>query len=150
MDHALAMPTPHTPHPGAWPARACRRGKGAEWMVYGSAMMLMGFVLAPADTSAGTDGRSWAVESELARARDAIELFRRATEAGAYPDLCVTGWAPLIEAGYLAGEPVNPITGRSGVGREAKAGYGWHYDATTGALGACYFDEGAGRMTEAP
>ncbi len=39
----------------------------------------------------------------------------------------------------------------STAGTAGAAGFGWHYDRTTGTFGACYFDEdannGAGALT---
>ncbi len=127
-------------------ARVVRRGfTRLEVAVVAAAFGGLGFALAPQLSKAEEDPRFASVTEELSEARLALERWRE--RRGEYPDLCAKGWGPLVEAGLLEREPINPLNDRSLVGDRAASGSGWHYDRSTGALGACYFDEITERVT---
>jgi hypothetical protein len=126
--------------------RTSRRGfTRLEVAVIAAAFGGLGIALAPQMSKAEEDPRARSVSEVLSEARLAVERWRE--RRGEYPDLCQKGWSPLVEGGFLDQEPTNPLNGRSQIGGRAGSGAGWHYDRSTGALGACYFDELTERVT---
>jgi hypothetical protein len=87
------------------------------------------------------------VDTMLQTLNNQLELFKVRT--GHYPDLIAHGWDELIKGGYIKTAPVNPVNGRSEIcaGLRGKANFGWTWNATTGTLGACYYDEKALALT---
>lgn len=110
----------------------------------------LGAVLMPQLSSAGEDRRIGELQRSLESLQQSIDLYRARDASGRYPDLLGSGWKPLIERGFLERAPENPLNGHSDVSRVASPGHGWHFDPQTGRLGACYFDEPSGTITERP
>jgi hypothetical protein len=96
----------------------------------------------PANTEADQHDRQQAVlRATLKSLMNQVELYKART--GHYPDLIANGWDELIKGGYIKQAPVNPVNGHTEIcaGLRGKANYGWTWNATTGTLGACYYDE---------
>lgn len=81
------------------------------------------------------------IRAQLKGLTNQLELFKART--GRYPDLIANGWNELIEGGYIKKAPLNPINKSSLVcpGLRGKPSFGWTWNASTGELGATYFDE---------
>lgn len=87
------------------------------------------------------------IQVQLDTLNNQLELYKAVNKR--YPDLVANGWKELIDAGYVKSAPVNPTNGRSEIcaGSTDRAGFGWHWDAKSGVLGACGFDEHRGAVT---
>jgi general secretion pathway protein G len=116
---------------------------------------ILAAIVVPQFTNATQDAQTGNIRAQLKSLQNQIELFKaRNTVDGLYPDLpegtagdvC---WAAMISGQYIKKEPKNPFNGQSGVkaGAAGAATYGWHYDRTTGTLGACYYDEDTDALT---
>ena len=102
---------------------------------------ILAAIVVPQFTNATQDAQGGNILTQLDTIQNQLELYK--ARNGVYPDI-VTSWADLLPPnGYLKPAPKNPVNGSSTVtaGAAGAAGFGWHWDAATGTLGACYFDE---------
>lgn len=91
------------------------------------------------------DDRHDVLALECARLQDAIWLYTERVGGSQNYDAFAEGWTPLVRAGYLATEPVNPVTGSSSIVRHASASGGWRFDPITRRVEACIVNPGTGR-----
>lgn len=121
----------------------------AELLIPVLALGVLGFLGSPHLTRAGDDRMD-----DLARIvphlQDSINLYRERANGDARYDPIADGWKPLVDAGYLSAEPVNPITGSARISRQLSASAGWRYDPITGQLGACAVDPESGTIRLVP
>jgi len=87
---------------------------------------ILAAVVIPQFTNAADDANSSSVRTQLQTLRSQIELYRIENQ-GSDPNFSGTGWADLINGGYLPAPPKNPITGTSTFG--TSAGDGWRFGA---------------------
>jgi type II secretion system protein G len=87
---------------------------------------ILAAVVIPQFTNAADDANNAGVRTQLQTLRSQVELYR-AENGGATPALATTGWADLINGGYLPGPPKNPMNGESAFG--STAADGWRYSA---------------------
>lgn len=108
---------------------------------------ILAAIVVPQFTSATQDAQAGNILTQLDTVSNQLELYRARNNA--YPDIVNNGWTDLVNGGYLKSAPINPVNGESSVvaGTAGAVGFGWHWDAATGTLGACYFDEATGRVT---
>ena len=86
---------------------------------------ILAAVVIPQFTNAADDANNAGVRTQLQTLRSQIELYR--AENGSDPDLANTGWADMVNGGYLPGPPKNPLTGTNTFGNAA--GDGWRFGA---------------------
>jgi len=87
---------------------------------------ILAAVVIPQFTNAAEDANNAGVRTQLQTLRSQVELYR-AENQGSDPGLSSTGWADMINGGYLPGPPKNPLTGTSNFG--TAAGDGWRFGA---------------------
>lgn len=116
-----------------------RRLSRAEFLIPVVALGLLGTIASPHLTQA-EDERQSGVAVDARHLQDAINVFRSRAGEGSPYDPFTDGWTPLIAAGLLAHEPVNPITGSSLIVRRASASAGWVFDPESRRLEACVID----------
>jgi general secretion pathway protein G len=109
---------------------------------------ILAAIVVPQFTNATQDAQGGNIQTQLDTLQNQMELYKARNNA--YPDI-VTDWSQLVTGGYLKAAPKNPVNGSSTVtaGAAGAAGFGWHWDAATGTLGACYFDEATSKVTPA-
>lgn len=141
----------HRQHPikAAPLGAALSRFARAETAIPILAIAALALLASPHLTRAGDD-RVDELTQRVPRLQDAINLYRERTSGPDSYDPITQGWGPLISAGYLPEEPINPITGSSTISRNASACAGWHYDPVTGQLDACIVDPATGRAGLVP
>lgn len=118
---------------------------------------ILAAIVVPQFTNATEDAQQGNLRAQLKSLQNQIELFKARTNS--YPTLAQL-WDGLIDPngdgdlsdGYIKSAPKNPAapagfqtTVVAGVAGAANAG--WHYDAGTGTLGACYYDEATDTIT---
>ncbi len=101
---------------------------------------ILAAIVVPQFTNATQDAQAGNLKAQLDTLQNQLELYRARTNS--YPNLVADGWTDLINGGYLKASPKNPFNNQDSVVAAPAAGAGWHWDAATGTLGACYFDEG--------
>jgi general secretion pathway protein G len=101
---------------------------------------ILAAIVVPQFTNATQDAQGGNILTQLDTLQNQMELYKARNNA--YPDIVANGWTDLTTGGYLKTDPKNPVNGSSTVcaGAAGQAGFGWHWDAATGTLGACYFD----------
>ena len=85
---------------------------------------ILAAVVIPQFTNAAEDANNSSVRTQLQTLRSQIELYRIENQ-GADPAFASTGWADLVNGGYLPAPPKNPITGSSNFG--TGSGDGWRF-----------------------
>ncbi len=111
---------------------------------------ILAAIVVPQFTNATQDAQQGNLRAQIKSLQNQIELYKARTNN--YPDLVAGGWDLLIDPngdgdfddGYIKAAPKNPAApsaDQSVLAAAAGAGAGWHYDVTTGTLGACYYDE---------
>ncbi len=108
---------------------------------------ILAAIVVPQFTNATQDAQQGNLRAQVKSLQNQIELYKARSTDGQYPDLVGGGWDVLITGEYIKSAPKNPFNGSDVVAAAAAAGNGWHYDRTTGELGACYFDEANGVLT---
>jgi general secretion pathway protein G len=115
---------------------------------------ILAAIVVPQFTSASQEAQAGNVATQLQTIRSQIELYR-VRHNGNYPPsvgACAgagaSDWADLVGSDYMRAAPVNPRTSSSAVvaGTDLSASSttaGWIFDAATGNILACYFDEPA-------
>ena len=118
---------------------------------------ILAAIVVPQFTNATQDAQAGNIKAQLDTLNNQIELYKARTNN--YPTITELntdssnaafagkGWGPLIDGGYVKAPPANPFNNGTAVAAAAAAGNGWHYDATTGVLGAVNFDETTGKIT---
>lgn len=118
---------------------------------------ILAAIVVPQFTNATQDAQAGNLQSQLDTLNNQIELFRARTNA--YPTIAefnsatvtspiaYTVWGPFIDGGYLKAPPVNPVNNASDVVAAAAVGSGWVWDAASGTLTACEYDEATKRPT---
>lgn len=86
---------------------------------------ILAAVVIPQFTNAADDANDASVRTQLQTLRSQIELYR-AQNGGADPALNSSGWADLINGGYLPAPPRNPMTGSSSFGSGTTNG--WRFE----------------------
>jgi len=111
---------------------------------------ILAAIVVPQFTNATEDAQQGNLRAQMKSLQNQIELFKARTNA--YPDLVANGWDTLIDPngdgdvsdGYIKAAPKNPAAPagfQDVLSATAIANAGWHYDVTTGQLGATYYDE---------
>ncbi|MFZ4574892.1 MAG: type IV pilin protein [Phycisphaerales bacterium] len=116
---------------------------------------ILAAIVVPQFTSATQDAQTGNIRAQLKSLQNQIELFKARSTDGQYPDLVADGWGVMIDPnsdgnfadGYIKSAPKNPFNNSTDITATAAADFGWHYDQTTGALGACYYDESTDALT---
>lgn len=116
---------------------------------------ILAAIVVPQFTSATQDAQVGNIRAQLKSLQNQIELFKARSTDGQYPDLVGAGWTVMIDPngdgditdGYIKEAPRNPFNNSSTTAAAAAAGNGWHYNRTTGELGACYYDESTSELT---
>jgi len=108
---------------------------------------ILAAIVVPQFTNATQDAQGGNIQTQLDTLQNQLELYKARTNA--YPDIVTNGWSDLVNGGYLKTPAKNPVNGSETVcaGTVGQAGFGWHWDAATGTLGACYFDEATSKVT---
>lgn len=112
---------------------------------------ILAAIVVPQFTSASEEAQAGNVATQLQTIRSQIELYR-VKHNGNYPDLINNQWDDLLpdssggNSEYLRAAPVNPRTSSDAIvaGTDidaSDADSGWIFDAATGNVFACYFDE---------
>ncbi len=117
-----------------------RRFFCAEFSIPAIALLVLAAVTTPHLTHA-SDERHVSLVRDTAALQDSISRYRYRV-ANAYNPI-TDGWEPMMNSGYLAAVPVNPITGSSVVSNGPNAASGWAFDALSGRLEACIIDGGS-------
>ena len=110
---------------------------------------ILAAIVVPQFTSATQDAQTGNIRAQLKSLQNQVELFKARSTDAQYPDLVADGWDGMIDPnsdgsfvdGYIKSAPKNPFNSSTAIAAAAAAGNGWHYDQTTGVLGACYYDE---------
>ncbi|MFN9992111.1 MAG: type II secretion system protein [Phycisphaerales bacterium] len=118
---------------------------------------ILAAIVVPQFTSATQDAQTGNIRAQLKSLQNQIELFKARSTDGQYPDLVGAGWDTMIDPngdgdltdGYIKAAAKNPFNNSTTVGAAAAVGTGWHYNRTTGVLGACYYDESTDTLTPA-
>lgn len=118
---------------------------------------ILAAIVVPQFTNATQDAQTGNIRAQIKSLQNQIELFKARNEGGdgLYPDLVTDGWDIMIDPngdgdltdGYIKEAPKNPFNQSTVLAAAAAAGNGWHYDRTTGTLGACYYDETTETLT---
>ncbi len=116
---------------------------------------ILAAIVVPQFTSATQDAQVGNIRAQLKSLQNQVELFKARSTDGLYPDLVGAGWDTMIDPnsdgnfadGYIKNAPKNPFNSSTVVAAAAAAGNGWHYNRTTGELGACYYDESTDTLT---
>jgi len=107
---------------------------------------ILAAIVVPQFTSASQEAQAGNVATQLQTIRSQLELYR-VKHNGQFPDLIANGWDDMTSTGeFLRAEPVNPRTNHfeviAGTALDASdPDAGWIFDAATGEIWACYFDE---------
>lgn len=117
-----------------------RRLFRAEFSIPAIALLVLAAVTTPHLTHA-SDERRFSLVRDTAALQDSISRYRNHV-TNAYNPI-TDGWEPMMNSGYLAAVPVNPITGSSTVTNGPNAASGWTFDAFSGRLDACIIDGGS-------
>lgn len=116
---------------------------------------ILAAIVVPQFTNATEDAQQGNLRAQIKSLQNQIELYKARTNS--YPTLAQL-WDGMIDPngdgdlsdGYIKAEPKNPAAPsgvQTVVGAVAANTCGWHYDAATGTLGACYYDEATDTIT---
>ena len=111
---------------------------------------ILAAIVVPQFTNATQDAQTGNLRAQIKSLQNQIELFKARNNY--YPDLVANGWDALIDPngdgdlsdGYIKKAPKTPAAPaavQEVIGATAAATCGWHYDVTTGTLGATFYDE---------
>ena len=95
---------------------------------------ILAAIVVPQMTGASDTAKASAVESDLATLQSQIQLFY--VQSGAYPTFNANDWSEMINGGYLATAPSNPLNYQAGVFGSGTFTGGWVWDATGNQLNA--------------
>lgn len=112
---------------------------------------ILAAIVVPQFTNATQDAQQGNLRAQIKSLQNQIELFKARTNS--YPTLAQL-WVGLLDPngdgnfndGYIKAAPKNPAAPTAdqsvvAAGTTGVAGAGWHYDAASGTLGACYYNE---------
>lgn len=118
---------------------------------------ILAAIVVPQFTNATQDAQVGNLRAQIKSIQNQLELYRARNNAyptlaqltadSANADYAGMGWGVMIDGNYLKAPAKNPYNGSSVIAAEPTDGNGWHYDETTGAIGACYYDESTETMT---
>lgn len=111
---------------------------------------ILAAIVVPQFTNATQDAQQGNLRAQIKGLQNQIELYKARTNS--YPDLVGSGWTLLIDPngdgnfddGYIKKAPKNPAAPsavQDVVAATAAATCGWHYDITTGTIGATFYNE---------
>jgi general secretion pathway protein G len=117
---------------------------------------ILAAIVVPQFTNATEDAQQGNLRAQLKSLQNQIELFKARTNS--YPDLVANGWDQMIDPngdgdfsdGYIKAAPKNPAAPagyQDVIAATPTANAGWHYDVSTGTLGATYYDESTDTLT---
>lgn len=120
---------------------------------------ILAAVVVPQFVDAADQAQTGNTETQLRTLRTQIQLFRAQSDTNAFPVLANAdadlAWAPMITEDLLQAPPINPRTNSGTVVDYTATGVladdidaamadttnGWFYDAATGQIWACAFNE---------
>lgn len=117
---------------------------------------ILAAVVVPQFTNATQDGQQGNLRAQIKSLQGQIELFKARTNS--FPTLAqlqanpttgplplgTEGWGALIDGGYIKKAPHNPAAPTANqhmISAAGGLGFGWEYNATTGTIGATYYNE---------
>lgn len=136
-------------------ARAKRAFTLVEILIVVVILGILAAVVVPQFVDAADQAQTGNTETQLRTLRTQVQLFRAQSPDNDFPDLVADGWGAAGVAGTMIGEeliqaePINPrnqlstiVAGVSEAAAQANQTDGWMYNAATGEIWACGFNEG--------